>query len=327
MYHSIFIVLLCAIVPFSLALDPTRLVYQFPKGTWIENLSVRPSGSLLLSIKTTPQIYLIDPLVPDPKPKLIHNFTSSTWLSGIAATDADTYYLIGANATWENPSPTPGSNRIYSVHFPPPPSPAEISDAAVVKDAVFLNGLTTLNATTLLSADSTLGVVWAIDVTTGVSRIVIKDPLMAPTPASPKLGINGVRLFRDNTLYFTNSAQLLLAKIQINADGTAAGPAEKITSAAIGYFDDFALDGHGDAFVTTGSGDSVVEVMRDGSQRIIAGAVNTTELAQPTSAQFGRTLEDRHVLYVTTTGGLKYPIDGDVMVGGQVVAVDTGRSA
>ena len=328
MYRSVLASLLCAIVPFSLALDPTRLVYQFPNGTWIENLAVRPSGSLLLTLITTPDLYLIDPLVPNPRPRLIHHFSSSLWLLGITEANPDTYYLIGANGTYENLSPTPGSNRIYRVHFHRPPGPPEISVAAVVKDAVFLNGLITLNPTTLLASDSTLGVVWAIDITTGASRVVIQDPLMAPTAELPKLGINGLRLFSNSTLYFANSAQAILATISINSDGTAAGPAQKIASAPKGtFYDDFALDRYGDAFLATGNGDSIEEVKRDGSGQIIAGAVNTTEIAQPTSAQFGRTVRDRNVLYVTTAGGLAVPIDGDVVVGGQVVAVDTRGSA
>ena len=327
MYHFILAPLLCAIVPLSLALDPTRLVYQFPKGTWIENLAVRPSGSLLLTLITTPDLYLLDPLAADPKPQLIHHFSSSLWLTGITETDPNTYYLIGANATYKTLSPTPGSNRIYRVHFPQPPNPPEISVTAVVENAVFLNGLITLNPTTLLASDSTLGAVWAIDTTSGASRIVIQDSLMTPAAYIPKLGINGIRLFSNHTLYFANSAQGLLATIRIHADGTAASPARKIASTATGtFYDDFAIDRYGDAFLTTGSGDSIEEVRRNTSSMIIAGAVNTTEIAQPTSAQFGRTLEDSHVLYVTTAGGLAVPIDGDVVVGGQVLAVDTRGS-
>ena len=322
MYLSI---LLCAIIPIGLALDPTRLVYQFPNNnTWVENLAVRPSGSILITILTTPDLYLINPLAPNPKPQLIHHFSSSSWLTGITETDPDTYYVVGANATFETLSPTPGSNLIYRVHFAQRFNPPEISVAATVKDAVFLNGLITLNPTTLLASDSTLGAVWAIDVSTGASRIVVQDPLMAPTPVVPKLGINGIRLFSNHTLYFANSAQGLVATIPINLDGTAAGPAKKVASAPKGtFYDDFALDRYGDAFLATQPGDSIAKVSRDGTTEIIAGVVNTTEIAEPTSAQFGRTPDDRDVLYVTTAGGLAFPIDGDIVIGGQVVAVDT----
>ena len=79
--------------------------------------------------------------------------------------------------------------------------------------------------------------------------------------------------------------------------------------------------------MATQGGDSIAEVKPNGDTRIIAGVVNTTEIAEPTSAQFGRTVGDRHVLYVVTAGGLAVPIDGDVVVGGQVVAVDASGDA
>ena len=60
---------------------------------------------------------------------------------------------------------------------------------------------------------------------------------------------------------------------------------------------------------------------REGQERIVAGNVNSTAIAEPTSAQLGRD----GVLYVTTAGGLAVPVVvGGVptRVGGQVVAVD-----
>ncbi|MCJ1279642.1 hypothetical protein MMC21_007466 [Puttea exsequens] len=325
MHFSVLAPLTCAILPLSIAVDPTRLIYEFPEGTWLENLVVRPCGSILLTLITTPDLYLINPLANDPKPELIHHFPSSLWLTGITETEPDTYYLIAANATYKTLTPTPGSNHIYKVRFPKPQSAPEISLTATIEPPVLLNGLIPLNPTTLLASDSTTGAVWAVDITTGASHIVIQDPLMAPTSVLPvKLGINGIKLFRNHTLYFTNSAQQLFASISINADGTPVAPAKKIASAANGtFYDDFALDRHGIAFAATVAGDSIAEIGWGGRTRIIAGVVNTTELAQPTSARFGRTRADRRVLYVTTAGGLAFPIDGTEVVGGQLVAVDT----
>ena len=62
---------------------------------------------------------------------------------------------------------------------------------------------------------------------------------------------------------------------------------------------------------------------RTGSQRIVAGNVNSTSIAEPTSAQLG----ENGVLYVTTAGGLAVPVvvgGEDVRVGGQLVAVELG---
>ena len=101
-------------------------------------------------------------------------------------------------------------------------------------------------------------------------------------------------------------------------------------------FDDFALreskaGGIDKAFLVTGGGNSVEEVDLDlkgerGSGRIVAGALNSTAIAQGTAAQFGRGEADKEVLYVTTAGGLAVPVDGDIRVGAQIVAVDmSGR--
>ena len=325
MYISILASLFCAIIPFSLALFPTRLVYEFPKGTKLENLCVRSSGSLLLTSTSTQNFYLIDPLVPDPQPELLYTFPPSTQLLGITETDSETYYVIAADGTNTSFLATPGSHRIYRVHFPGPVSLPEVRVAAVIKDAQRLNGLVTLNPTTLLASDSVLGVIWAIDVATGASRIVIKDPLMSPPSAinTVPFGINGIRLFTNHTLYFANSGQDIFANIRIHANGTAASPALKIASAPNGsIFDDFALNRYGDAFVATEPGDSIVEVTRNGTTRLIAGAFNTTEIAESSSAQFGRTARDRDVLYVTTIGRSTSMIEGQVVVGAQIVAID-----
>ena len=188
---------------------------------------------------------------------------------------------------------------------------------------MFLNGLITLNPSTVLVADTTKGVVWATDIHTGVSRVAINDPLMAPSASFP-IGVNGLRL-RGSTLYFTNTVQSLFAKVSINANGTAVGKAVGIShSPGGGSYDDFALDSNGNAFLGTNGGNSIEKVGLKGEpQVIVAGNVNSTEIAEPTSAQFGRTVKDRRTLYVTTGGGLAIPVNGNEIVGAQLVAVDT----
>ena len=76
--------------------------------------------------------------------------------------------------------------------------------------------------------------------------------------------------------------------------------------------------------MATAQGNSIAEVgTRDGKQRVVAGNVNETGIAEPTSAQFGA----NGVLYVTTAGGLAVPVvvgGEEVRVGGQLVAVELG---
>lgn len=310
------------------ASDPTRLVYEFPKGTWLENLAVRPCGDVLLTVLTSPDLYLINPLISNPKPTLVHHFPSVLGLLGITETDPYTFYVVGGNLSFSTLSFAPDSVQIFRVQFRllKPNQPAKISLTATLPDVLFPNSLIALTPTTLLLADSTKGAVWAIDTRTGSSRIAIEDPLFSVTTASSKIGINGIKLL-DNTLYFTNGAQGIFGKVSINpTTGAALGPAKKISNSAPGAsYDDFALSRFRDAaFLADGGGDSIAEVKLDtGKTTIIAGRVNTTEIAESTSAQFGRTVFDSDILYVTTAGGLAVPVNGDEVVGGQFVAVDT----
>ena len=57
---------------------------------------------------------------------------------------------------------------------------------------------------------------------------------------------------------------------------------------------------------------------------ILAGNINSTDIAEPTSAAFGRNGKE-NILYVTTAGGLFFPVNGTEVVGGQLVAVLLGK--
>ena len=152
---------------------------------------------------------------------------------------------------------------------------------------------------------------------------------MARTNSSP-IGINGLHISHTKEiLYFTNSAQSLFASIPINPNATLRGAAGIITNATTitPGFDDFALDLDDNAYIATSRGNTIAEVAYNGRQEVLAGSLNSTEIAQPTSARFGRGRDGKRVLYVTTAGGLAAPVDVDgkeVVVGGQVVAVEVG---
>ena len=89
-------------------------------------------------------------------------------------------------------------------------------------------------------------------------------------------------------------------------------------------YDDFTFDIFGNAFLATSQRNSIAEFnTRNGEQEIVAGNVNSTAIAEPTSAQLGVD----GVLYVTTAGGLAVPVvvgGEEVRVGGQLVAVELG---
>ena len=315
--------------PLVSALYPTELIYQFPNGTWVENLAVRPDGSILTTIVTSPELYLIQPSSANPNPKLVHHFDGSTSLLGITETAPNAYQVVVANRTTDPIQVTPGSSSLWRVSFSAAYGhKATVSLTARLPTAGFPNGLVTLNETRVLLADSTRGVIWAIDTDTGASEVAITDPLLAPTKEL-STGVNGIKI-HGGTLYFTNSAQNLLGQIQIDPEtGVPQGPGSIIAHVlppSKGY-DDFALNSGGDvAFLSNSASESIEYVnLKTRRQAFIAGSINSTDIAQPTAAAFGRGRASGR-LFVTTSGGLYFPVKGDEIVGGQLVAVYTGKS-
>ena len=327
----LFPVSLCMLLayPFlSVALLPTKLIYEYPNGTWCENLAVRSDGSILITSLTAPDVWLVDPHAPNPQSTLITRFTDAFVTGGITETTPDTFYVAVANFSITDFTAAPaGSVRVHRISFPDPTSylGARVSLAATLEDAELINGMTTLNSTHVLAADTIKGVVWAVNVLTGTSSILMSDPLMT-SPAGSKIpGLNGLKIY-NGTLYFTNSAQRIFGKIAMNPDGTAAGPGVIVAQAQQTDFDDFAMNAQGEAFLVNGPTDAVSTVQQNGVQTVIAGQAGSTEIGEPTAAQFGRTLLDNDVLYVTTAGGLGEAIGGTQVIGGQLVAVFTASS-
>jgi hypothetical protein len=88
---------------------PSRVLYQFPKGAWIENLAVRPDGDLLLDIMSTPDLYLLNPRAKDPQPQHIHTFPNPFGLLGVTEMQHDIFYIITGNFSLVTGSDGPGT--------------------------------------------------------------------------------------------------------------------------------------------------------------------------------------------------------------------------
>ncbi|KAL0265409.1 hypothetical protein SLS55_001376 [Diplodia seriata] len=292
-------------------------LHQFPNGTSVENLAIRPNGAILLTLLYSAQILQIAPPTPNattttttttttPVPALIHAFPATTTrVNGIAELTPDTY-AIAAN-----------HNTIWTLDLTR--DAATVSKAATIPAARFLNGVAALNATarTVLVADSTAGVVWRVDTATGRYGVALRDHTLAP-PANVSsgglaLGVNGVRYDGDGGyVYYTNTGKALFCRVAVDpATGEATGPYETIVEGFAG--DDFAV-GEATAFVaSSGSGGVVEKVWFEGGswrREVVAGG----GLDGATSVAFGRGDGDKDVLYVTTSGG--------GVGGGKVVAVE-----
>ncbi|KAM6478411.1 hypothetical protein HDV62DRAFT_382986 [Trichoderma sp. SZMC 28011] len=303
-------------VPEPRSLDPVRTVFQFPPDTFFENLAVRSNGEILASLLNEPQLFAV----------LVHEFTDSLGLAGIAEYEPDIFAVISGRFNIPTGDVGPGSWNGNVLSGSP-----NVSLIANVASANFLNGITLLSQSegTFLLSDINAGVVYRLD-TQGSYEVVINSTLTnsVPTPPVPLTGVDGLHVHHDGdlkTLYFVNAGQGFLASVAINDDGTPAGDIEIVARPLepVDTYDDFTLDCDGNIFLVTGSGNGVERISINGQRSIIAGNVNSTAIAEPTSAAFGRGLNDKNVLYVSTAGGMEVPVDGNITIGAQLVAVTT----
>ncbi|KAI0475653.1 hypothetical protein GGR56DRAFT_666546 [Xylariaceae sp. FL0804] len=333
-----------------------RTLYQYPVGTWIENIAVRDSGELLLTLLNTPELEQLDPFAPRPEPQKVARIAGVTGLSGIAQIAPESFAVAAGNFSLATGEAAVGSWSVRRVDFDAAHGVAvTVGTIADLPTAAFLNGMCALppaddddnntegspassssssSTNNILVGDIKRGVVSRLDTTTGAVALVLNDSLTAarPDPIFGSSGVDGIRV-HGGALYFANPLGRTFARVPIHPrDGTPAGRPEVIQRAPEQselrfYYDDFAIRG-GDAYLVTGAGNSVERVgLRDGAHRgrVVAGGLNSTQFAEPTSAAFGRTERDRDILYVVTAGGLATPVDGNITVGAQVLAVDTSR--
>jgi hypothetical protein len=312
-------------------LFPVKQVYQFPNKTWVENLAVLRNGSILATVMTVPQLYLIDPFKSSAV--LVHEFPGYLGLLGIVETAGDVFAVITGNFSLEEVKSYPGTYAVWSVDMSD--ALPTISKIADVPGASFLNGMDFLGPSqdAVLMSDSTLGVVFRLDLATGEASMAIDDALMHKCSPDVLEGINGLKI-HDGYMYFSNAYCGFLARVPITTSGSPAGAAEILAytdDPKLYIYDDFAIDVDGVVYVAQGNKNVVTKVFpaRRGSSGAnlwhtedIAGNLNSTEIAEPTGGRFGRTTKDKNTVYFSTGGGIGDPINGTVTVGGQIIAID-----
>lgn len=308
----------------STHLSPVDVVHDFPTGTWIENLAVRTNGQIIATEDIPrPRIYQVDPF-GSRDPIVLHEFSDTASILGIAETIPDVFYVCSANYSSKTLQGF-GEAYIFRVDMrsfaPDRPGSAEVSKIATLPEARALDGLDFLGGESnlLLVSDFLLGVVWSVNIGTGEVRLLINNSYTRSTG----FGVNGLKI-RDNHLYFTNTQQQTLVKVPVDSKGQAVGNYSVISYLGVDP-DDFAIGSRGDFYVTSiteGNSGIVVVPVAGGSPKKIA------DIAGPTACAFGRTSKDKDVLYVSTSGGNYDYLSGKpVTVSGKVVRIKVRREA
>jgi hypothetical protein len=305
-------------------LYPMSTVHSFPVNYFVENIAVRRSGQLLVTVHNRGELFQIDPSSKS-APCLVHHF--STGVTGIVEVEEDIFYVsvgeIGAK----------GSFAIYQVnmsHFAVDASqnvktPATISKLVEVPDALFLNGSALLSASRgiILVADSILATVFSINVGSREVKVWLQDKALGKITDNPYYpGVNGIKVHKG-ALYLSNTDARTFLRAGISAAGEATGSVDLVYDRC--NADDFAFDSEGSVYLTTHVFQSLLKIRNDGVRTRIAGGPTDRAVAGTTAAAFGRTSLDRTILYVTTNGGMSNPVDGEVGPA-RVLSIDVGRT-
>jgi hypothetical protein len=302
---------------------PVTTVHAFPINTFIENIAVRRTGQLLLTVHNKGELIQLDPN-SEAVPCLVHVFP--TGVCGIVEVQDDIFYIscgtIGEKGSW----------AIYKVDMSTfkadasgnVQTPAKITKHVDVPDALFLNGSALLNSSsgTILLADSILGAVYSVDVHSATVKLWLQHKALGKTTDNPMIpGVNGIK-FHNGYLYLSNTDAMTFLRASVTATGDATGVVE-VVEENLGV-DDFTFDSEDSAYLTTHVFQSLVKLRNNGLRTRLAGGPEDTIVAGTTAAAFGRTVHDRNILYVTTTGGMSNPVAGKIEPG-RVLKLDVGQ--
>jgi hypothetical protein len=324
--YSFCLILLCNVqlstsaVLNTTAQDPrASILYQFPKGTYVENLAVRSNGNIVVVLLTQPEVWEINPSVSPATARMVHRFQTASRCTGIIETKPDVFAVLAGKMALEL---IPQSWEVAEINFGAnPPSLHTVTQN--IKGAGMLNGLTLLNENAVLVSDTMKGVVRRVDLRTGEHEIVMGGPEKKRIPALG-LGLNGIRTSRGS-VWMSNTAKKGISKVPVDKQtGRPTGAAEVIGS--VSWVDDFVISPTGDAvYVTSHDQHALIKVnVRNGSQTVLAGGPKSGLMVGPTSAVFGRTPGLEKTIYVSTAGITMYPFKkapDNGPGGGKVIAV------
>jgi hypothetical protein len=267
---------------------PHRIVAEWPKGTFLENLAVLDDGEIAVSVMSEARL---DRVRISGERRVLRQFDRP--VTGLATMGRNLFVAIGE----------PGAETPVIWRLDPDTGAGE--PWVELRGALFANGVTPFDAGRLLVAESWAGRLLIVDLVAKTVGVWLEDERLTRAPGIPFLpGANGVKRFGDCVLVSSNGRALML-RADIRPDGSA-GPlilaAERLRA------DDFAFDAEGSVYLCTHIGHSLDRLDSAGERVSLGGAPEG--LAGSTSCAFGRHGDEREALYVATTGGIVLPPDG-----------------
>jgi hypothetical protein len=333
-HAGLFALLATTIQAVSLPL-PLRTVHQFSLPTYLNSIFVRPNGDIYVTtVWPNASIYSISaPNTDHPIVSLIHTFDEINATTAIVETRPNVLAFLGGNQSSLGVGIN-GTFGVWELDLRPTldgkGGKPSIQELVRIPNGGLLAGLRPLPdiPSTVLVSDSTAGVVWRVDTLTRKYDLGLADGAMVgPVWGATQFGINGVQI-RKGYLYWSNSYLASIQRMAITADGYAAPGAKSELVAALRavYLDTFCFSSDEDddtIWAATDADNRLAAISPDGKVTFVAGEPDQMTLAGSVAPAFGTLPGDTKTLYVATSGGMVFPINGTVVEGGKIVAVDT----
>jgi sugar lactone lactonase YvrE len=282
-------------------------IYQFPNGTWVENLAEMRNGSILVTLIGKPEVHIVDPRTGSQN--LVVAFPAANSVLGITELECD-FFAVAVGTLKPTNEPIEGSFAIWSIDLRGE-CDAEVDKLVDLKNVSMVNGIAKLNPHTLLLADSWAGNIVSFNLDTKHYSAAFKQPSLAAnfsSPQVPPLGVNGLRL-HGKYLYYSNNVQSILGRIKLHHRSSTF---ELIaTGEKVGGPDDLAVLRDGSVLLARPAADRIVHVGLDGK------VGESVRVNGPTSVVLARGTEER-VVYVSTCG----LVGGLPREGGRVVRIE-----
>lgn len=276
--------------------------------------------------------YVSNVTKPNLKVSLIHTFDEVNAATGIIETEPDVFAFlagkqshlgIGINGTfgvWEldlrpTRGHTPGSPIIREL--------IHIDDAGLIISLIPVPN----DPDSYLVSDSTMGVVWRVNLKTREYKLGIEaDGMRSVVWAATQFGISTIEIHKGY-LYWINTYTATIYRIPINNDGypPSSAQSEVYKSVRTIYLDGFTF-GPGDddiIWAATNADNRLLAISPEKEVTFVAGYPDEMTLAGAVLPQFGKKCGDRNTLYIVTSGALPFPINGTVTEDGKLAAVDT----
>ncbi|KAF5586886.1 uncharacterized protein FSUBG_11985 [Fusarium subglutinans] len=323
-----------------------KTVFQLgSKPSFFESITIRPSGTLIVTRQDTNKIWEIDPI--SGTGECLATVPDVASVTGIAQVLPDVYAFGAGTYRLENHQGTvPGSYSVWVVDLRG--TAPDVRLVVKMLEVGQLNGLAAWDAEAVLAADSYHGRIYHVDLITGSYIVAFdNDTLKDPPNAPVRMGVNGikVRQVMESTLaddvksagpveilaigYIPHT---IAAGTMFDGHSSAAIPEDverTITSplppSTVGLVpDDFGIANDGTVYMTTHPTNMVIRIPRNGGEGVvIAGGFASWDVASATACALGVTDADQNILYVTTAGGNVVPINGQTE-GAKVVGIRVG---